>query len=96
MYDYQKEWRSLIASLRNYELEPVKFLSISSDAPKDFITDSEYRPVTRSRRQRRESYIVEVGSKFYPNESITARTSGRSAAPASKLPSHHANDNLKN
>ncbi len=69
--DYQKEWKRLIPSLRKYELEPVKFLSIPGDAPKDFITDSEYRPGHRSRRQRRESYIAKVGSKFYPNESIT-------------------------
>ena len=75
--DYQKEWRRLIPSLRNYELEPVKFLSIPGDAPKDFITDSEYRPGHRSRRQRRESYIAKVGSKFYPNESIAEQLNTR-------------------
>ncbi|MGH7844783.1 MAG: HipA domain-containing protein [Candidatus Binatia bacterium] len=75
--DYQKEWQQLIPSLRKYELEPVKFLSIPGDAPKDFITDSEYRPGYRSRRQRRESYIAKVGSKFYPNESITEHLSTR-------------------
>ena len=75
--DYQKEWRRLIPSLRKYELEPVNFLSISGDAPKDFITDSEYRPGHRSRRQRRESYIAKVGSKFYPNESITEQLNTR-------------------
>lgn len=67
----------MIPSLRNYELEPVKFLSIPGDAPKDFITDSEYRPGHRSRRQRRESYIAKVGSKFYPNESITEQLATR-------------------
>lgn len=75
--DYQKDWRRLIPSLRNFELEPVKFLSIPGDAPKDFITDSEYRPGHRSRRQRRESYIAKVGSKFYPNESITEQLATR-------------------
>jgi hypothetical protein len=75
--DYQKEWRRLIPSLRNFELEPVKFLSIPGDAPKDFITDSEYRPGHRSRRQRRESFIAKVGSKFYPNESITEQLATR-------------------
>lgn len=44
---------------------------MAGDAPKDFITDSEYRPGHRTRQQRSESYIAKVGSKFYPNESIT-------------------------
>ena len=35
--DYQREWRRVIPSLRNYELEPVKFLSIPGDAPKYFL-----------------------------------------------------------
>lgn len=69
--DFQLDWAKLVASLRNYSLERVDFLSIAGDAPKDFITDSEYRPGHRSRRQRRESYIAKVGSKFYPNESVT-------------------------
>ncbi len=69
--DYQLKWGSFIPALRKYELERVDFLSITGDAPKDFITDSEYREGHRSRRQRRESYIAKVGSKFYPNESIT-------------------------
>ncbi|MCI0524090.1 MAG: HipA domain-containing protein [Acidobacteria bacterium] len=69
--DYQLDWDSLIPLLRNYKLEKVDFLSITGDAPKDFVTDSEYRPGHRSRRQRQESYIAKVGSKFYPNESIT-------------------------
>ena len=75
--DDQKEWKRLIPSLRNFELEPVRFLSIPGDAPKDFITDSEYRPGHRSRRQRRESYIAKVGSKFYPLESITEQLNTR-------------------
>jgi len=69
--DYPQDWASLIPALRNYTLEKVDFLSTPGDAPKDFITDSEYRPGHRSRRQRRESYIAKVGSKFYPNESFT-------------------------
>jgi hypothetical protein len=68
--DYQQDWEVLIPTLRHYTLEQVNFLSITGDAPKDFVTDSEYRPGHRSRRQRRESYIAKVGSKFYPNESI--------------------------
>ncbi len=68
--DYQLEWESLIPTLRKYHLEKVDFLSITGDAPKDFITDSEYRPGYRSHSQKRESYIAKVGSKFYPNESI--------------------------
>ena len=69
--DFQLDWIKLIPALKNYTLERVDFLSITGDAPKDFITDSEYRPGHRSRRQRQESYIAKVGSKFYPNESIT-------------------------
>lgn len=69
--DYQLKWDSLIPQLKNYELETVDFLSIPGDAPKDFIKDSEYRSGHRSRKQRVERYIAKVGSKFYPNESIT-------------------------
>lgn len=68
--DFQLDWASLIPTLRRYELEKVDFLSIPGMAPKDFITDSEYRPGHRSRAERTESYIAKVGSKFYPNESI--------------------------
>jgi HipA-like C-terminal domain len=69
--DYQLEWTTLIPHLRKYSIQTVDFLSIVGDAPKDFITDSEYRPGHRTRQQRSESYIAKVGSKFYPNESIT-------------------------
>jgi hypothetical protein len=62
--DYQKEWTSFIPTLRKYKLEPVKLLMIVGDAPKDFVTDSEYRPGHRTKRQREESYIAKVGSKF--------------------------------
>ncbi|MBA2645934.1 MAG: HipA domain-containing protein [Pyrinomonadaceae bacterium] len=68
--DFQLDWVKLIPALKDYTLKRVDFLSIAGDAPKDFITDSEYRPGHRSRRQRRESYIAKVGSKFYPNESV--------------------------
>lgn len=68
--DFQIDWASVIPPLRDYKLERVSFLSVMGDAPKDFITDSEYRPGHRSRQQRTESYIAKVGSKFYPNESI--------------------------
>ena len=69
--DYQLPWERLIPILRRFTLEQVDFLSITGDAPKDFITDSEYRPGHRSHRQRTESYIAKVGSKWYPVESIT-------------------------
>lgn len=69
--DYQLKWETLIPQLRNYQLARVDFLSIPGDAPKDFIRDSEHRPGHRTRKQRVERYIAKVGSKFYPNESIT-------------------------
>ncbi len=69
--DYQLRWESLIPQLKNYQLARVDFLSIPGDAPKDFIKDSEHRPGHRTRRQRVERYIAKVGSKFYPNESLT-------------------------
>jgi len=69
--DYQLPWNVLIPRLREYSMQTVDFLSITGDAPKDFITDNEYRPGHRTRQQRSESYIAKVGSKFYPNESIT-------------------------
>src|SRR5215213_829602 len=69
--DYQLPWTTLIPRLREYSIQTVDFLSMAGDAPKDFITDSEYRPGHRTRQERSESYIAKVGSKFYPNESIT-------------------------
>lgn len=69
--DFQTDWAAYIPRLRNFTLESVDFLSITGDAPKDFITDREYRPGHRGRRERQVSYIAKVGSKFYPNESIT-------------------------
>jgi len=69
--DYKQVWASLIPQLKNYKLATVDFLSIPGDAPKDFIKDSEHRPGHRARKQRVERYIAKVGSKFYPNESIT-------------------------
>lgn len=68
--DFQLAWEHLIPTLRKYQLETVDFLSITGDAPKDFVTDSEYRSGHRSHRQKRDHYIAKVGSKFYPNESI--------------------------
>ena len=69
--DYQLKWETLIPPLKNYQLAHVDFLSIPGDAPKDFIRDSEHRPGHRTRKQRVERYIAKVGSKFYPNESLT-------------------------
>jgi hypothetical protein len=54
--DYQRDWESLIPTL------PVR---------RFVITGVDYRPGHRSRRQRLEGYIAKVGSKFYPNESLT-------------------------
>ncbi len=68
--DFQRDWERLIPRLKRFSIKTVDFLSIAGDAPKDFITDSEYRPGHRTRQQRSESYIAKVGSKFYPNESI--------------------------
>lgn len=69
--DHQIKWESLIPQLRKYQLDTVDFLSIPGDAPKDFTRDREHRPGHRARKQRVERYIAKVGSKFYPNESIT-------------------------
>lgn len=69
--DYQIDWSKIIPTLRKCELDKVSFLSVMGDAPKDFTTDSEYRSGHRGRRERKESHIAKVGSKFYPNESIT-------------------------
>ena len=65
--DAKLPWVRLIPTLRDFKLEKVDFLSITGDAPKDFITDSEYRPGHRSRHQREEHYIAKVGSKWYPH-----------------------------
>lgn len=69
--DYQLKWEAVIPQLKNFSLETVDFLSIPGDAPKDFITDREYRRGHRGRRNRIDSYIAKVGSKYYPLESIT-------------------------
>lgn len=69
--DYQIPWASVIPAMRKFELEKITFLSVMGDAPKDFTTDSEYRKGYRSRRDRQERFIAKVGSKYYPNESIT-------------------------
>lgn len=68
--DYQIEWNKYIPELKNFDLQSVDFLSISGDAPKDFITDKEYRPGHRSRRNPKDKFIAKVGSKYYPIESI--------------------------
>jgi hypothetical protein len=69
--DYQIEWQTVIPSLRKYELKIISFLTVMGDAPKDFTSDKEYRKGHRTRRDRTERFIAKVGSKFYPNESIT-------------------------
>ncbi|MCW5961304.1 MAG: HipA domain-containing protein [Pyrinomonadaceae bacterium] len=45
-------------------------MTISGDAPKDFIIDREYRPGHRSARSPKDKFIAKVGSKYYPLESI--------------------------
>jgi hypothetical protein len=69
--DFQLDWAKHISTLRGFTLESVGFLTMAGDAPKDFVTDSEYRPGHRARWEKSDSYIAKVGSKFYPNESIT-------------------------
>jgi hypothetical protein len=69
--DYQQQWAPLIPELRRCTIQSVDFLSIAGMAPKDFITDREYRPGHRLKQERSQGYIAKVGSKFYPNESIT-------------------------
>lgn len=68
--DYQIKWDKHIPELKNYNLQTVDFLTISGDAPKDFIADKEYRPGHRSRRNPQDKSIAKVGSKYYPIESI--------------------------
>lgn len=72
--DYQRNWPALIAPLRQgrYEIQSTDVLSIHGDAPKDFIKIKEHVPGRPSGRLRHlNAYIAKVGSKFYPNESIT-------------------------
>lgn len=69
--DYQTNWNAVVPRLKKFRLETVDFLSIPGDAPKDFITDREYRPGRRGRRNRFDSFIAKVGSKYYPLESVT-------------------------
>ena len=68
--DCQTEWHKYIPELKNFKLQSVKFLTISGDAPKDFICDREYRPGHRSSQYPFEKFIAKVGSKYYPLESI--------------------------
>lgn len=69
--DYQTEWHKHISELKKYELQSVEFLTISGDAPKDFISDREYRPGHRGSRSPKDKFIAKVGSKYYPLESVT-------------------------
>lgn len=68
--DYQIEWQNHIPELKKYDLQSVDFLTISGDAPKDFVTDKEYRPGHRGRQNPKDKFIAKVGSKYYPLESI--------------------------
>lgn len=68
--DFQTDWHKLIPTLKKYQIQSVDFLTISGDAPKDFVTDKEYRPGHRSKNSPNDKYIAKVGSKFYPLESV--------------------------
>ena len=68
--DFQTHWHKLIPILKNYQIQSVDFLTISGDAPKDFITDKEHRPGHRSKVNPKDKYIAKVGSKYYPLESV--------------------------
>ena len=68
--DYQIKWDKYIPALKKFGLQSVNFLTISGDAPKDFISDKEYRRGHRSRRNPEDKFIAKVGSKYYPLESI--------------------------
>lgn len=74
--DYQRNWRSLIPSLPStdkYQFESTAQLAIQGEAPKNFIRVYKYQPGirTRDRPNKWPAYIAKVGSKSYPNESIT-------------------------
>jgi ribosome biogenesis protein Nip4 len=64
--DRQINWAKHIPALKNYEIQSVEELSIPGEAPKDFITDKEYRRGFRGRVR----YIAKVAAKFYPLESV--------------------------
>ncbi len=68
--DFQTDWHKLIPTLKNYQIQSVGFLTISGDAPKDFVIDKEYRPGHRSKVNPKDKYIAKVGSKYYPLESV--------------------------
>jgi hypothetical protein len=72
--DFQRNWAALIEPLRRggYTIESTEMLSIHGDAPKSFIRIKEYVPGRATRRVSHwPAYIAKVGSKSYPNESIT-------------------------
>lgn len=72
--DFQRNWPTFIEPVRRgkYILQSTDVLSIHGDAPKDFIRIKEHVPGHPSGRLRHwNAYIAKVGSKFYPNESIT-------------------------
>lgn len=68
--DHQLDWQKHILTVKKFEMKSVDILTVAGDAPKDFITDKEFRKGYRSKRRPSESYIAKVGSKFYPLESI--------------------------
>jgi hypothetical protein len=68
--DRQINWLKYVVELRSIKVIPATSLTIPGDAPKDFVSDREYRQGHRSRRRPFVQYIAKVGSKFYPLESI--------------------------
>jgi hypothetical protein len=72
--DYQKNWAAAISPVSNkFIYRSAKSLSIHGDAPKNLISKYEYEPgkIRRGKPERWPRFIAKVGSKFYPNESIT-------------------------
>ncbi|HEX7378657.1 MAG TPA: HipA domain-containing protein [Pirellulales bacterium] len=70
--EFQQNWASLIRPLRRNRYCVEAADSIGGDAPKSFIRMQEYTPEQPGRAKRFWPYfIAKVGSKSYPNESIT-------------------------
>lgn len=72
--EYQRNWAAVVEPLPRgkYALLSTDILGIPGDAPKDFIKIKEYIRGHSSAKQRNwVGYIAKVGSKDYPNESIT-------------------------
>ncbi|HVA46108.1 MAG TPA: HipA domain-containing protein [Pirellulales bacterium] len=70
--EFQQNWASIIKPLRRDRYCVESADSIGGDAPKSFIRMQEYTPGQPGRAIRFWPYfIAKVGSKSYPNESVT-------------------------